>query len=204
MCSLNYVYFAYGSCMDQNDFHRTCPTGEKLYEDAVLPRYRLRFNGYSGARMGGVANIHVDNRTETHGVLWVIKKGLEIKALDRREGAPWFYRRIPVTVRVGRHEVPAFTYEIVRPLKKEIAPSYQYAKLLYSSIYNTKYFKKVFKHISDLQQKEQAALEKMRWNDYGASWVGNSDFKYYEDFQRSGSYYYEDAWNNWGGKYDAV
>ncbi|MCY0870901.1 MAG: gamma-glutamylcyclotransferase [Firmicutes bacterium] len=126
------LYFAYGSCMDETDFARTCPAAKKRGR-GVLKGYRLRFNGYSGSRKGGIANIERKPREEVYGVLWEVTPAMQ-KRLDRREGAPWFYRRIPVQVVTEDGErVRAFTYELVRPYLWDVRPHPHYLHLLMRS-----------------------------------------------------------------------
>jgi gamma-glutamylcyclotransferase (GGCT)/AIG2-like uncharacterized protein YtfP len=139
--------------MNPADFARTCPSAKLVCMDAVLFGYRLVFNGRSLRRGGGVANIE-SGRGTVHGVLWDVPES-EVPALDRREGAPFVYARFPVKVRVNRDWVHAQTYQLVRPLDDEIAPSPEYAQLMLDGIANPGYRKSVMAHIDALIAREE-------------------------------------------------
>jgi gamma-glutamylcyclotransferase (GGCT)/AIG2-like uncharacterized protein YtfP len=139
--------------MNPTDFARTCPSARMVCADAVLFGYRLVFNGRSIRRGGGVANIE-SGRGTVHGVLWDVPEH-EVSALDRREGVPFVYSRIPVRVRVGGDWVRAQTYQLVRPLDDEIAPSPEYAQLILDGIANPAYRKRVKAHIDALFAREE-------------------------------------------------
>ncbi|WP_041695201.1 gamma-glutamylcyclotransferase family protein [Alicyclobacillus acidocaldarius] len=145
------IYFAYGSCMNERDFRRTCPTAHMLCEDAILFGHRLTFNGYSAHRNGGVANIVPARGHTVHGVLWYVSDH-EAKRLDRREGAPYVYHRKLVQVRCCGMWEEAVTYQLVHPLPHEIAPSDEYAQLILGGIVNPTYRRRVEQHIARLRE----------------------------------------------------
>ncbi|WP_206830172.1 gamma-glutamylcyclotransferase family protein [Alicyclobacillus fructus] len=145
------IYFAYGSCMNERDFQRTCPTAQMLYDDAILFGHRLAFNGYSAHRNGGVANIVPARGHTVHGVLWWVPDR-EVKRLDRREGAPYVYRRLLVLVRCNGEWEEAETYVLVHPLPYEIAPSDEYARIILGGIVNPTYRRRVEQHIARLRE----------------------------------------------------
>ncbi len=126
------LYFAYGSCMNEADFRRTCSTAKDM-GTAQLPGYQLRFNGYSAARRGGIANVERKKGAVVEGVLWQIVDPQERKRLRAREGAPHVYREELIRVRVADGWTWAFTYKLVRPFHIDIAPAYSYLQLLFDS-----------------------------------------------------------------------
>ncbi|MCL6593103.1 MAG: gamma-glutamylcyclotransferase [Alicyclobacillus sp.] len=147
------LYFAYGSCMNPGDFARTCPTAKLVYDNAELRGHRLVFNGWSAARRGGVANIRRAKGYVVRGVLWDIHDPNEIVALDRREGAPYVYRRRRAKVYVEDRPVWVWTYELVNPLWFEVPPSDEYAGLILAAISDTGYRRDVKAHVRSLWQR---------------------------------------------------
>jgi cation transport regulator ChaC len=124
------LYFAYGSCMNLEDFHRTVP-GAEAVGTAVLKNYRLAFTMYSHTRRGGVADIVPSKGSQVEGVLYELTP-VEFEWLDSREGAPVFYRR--KRVRVERQDgsvVWATTYEVTRKSVDEWQPSREYALIIW-------------------------------------------------------------------------
>ncbi len=136
------LYFAYGSCMNEPDFRRTCATAKDM-GTAKLPGYQLRFNGYSAARHGGIANIERKKGAVVEGVLWRIMDPQDRKRLRAREGAPHVYREELIRVRVISGWTWAFTYRLVRPFHIDIAPACSYLRLLLDSPVSERYKEKV-------------------------------------------------------------
>ena len=135
------VYFAYGSCMNEADVLRTCPTGTMIAK-GVLSGYELKFNGYSIGRRGGVANIQKSKGARVEGVLWSVSDK-EIAQLDRREGHPCVYQRQTISVRVKHGFIEAFTYQLVQPNPYEFAPSMGYLSLIFDAPVSKKYKEKI-------------------------------------------------------------
>jgi gamma-glutamylcyclotransferase (GGCT)/AIG2-like uncharacterized protein YtfP len=131
------VYFAYGSCMNEEDFHRTCPNSAMLSK-GLLPGYELRFNGYSASRQGGVANIERNDGKQVEGVLWGVSES-DIKALDKREGHPYFYRRVKGKVRVKHGYAKVFTYQLVVGDETDFPPSPSYLEIILDAPVSKKY-----------------------------------------------------------------
>lgn len=124
------LYFAYGSCMDFADIFRTDPAAV-FVGTAVLKNHKLAFSRYSLSRRGGVADIVREPGEYVEGVLYEVP---DFALLDRREGAPFFYRRMRVRVYpawLGGRWKWAWTYEIVDKSPVEIAPSREYALLIW-------------------------------------------------------------------------
>ncbi|WP_051663471.1 gamma-glutamylcyclotransferase family protein [Alicyclobacillus macrosporangiidus] len=155
------LYFAYGSCMNHLDFMRTCPTARLVSDNAELRGYRLVFNGRSVTRGGGVANIRRAQGHVVHGVLWDVQDPREIAALDRREGAPFVYRRRRAKVYVGETPMWVWTYELVSPLSVEVPPSEEYAGLIVDAISDPVYRETVLKHVRSLWEGEERSMERV-------------------------------------------
>ena len=118
--------------------------------DAVLVDHTLRFDLYSAGRRGGVANIRRKKGSVVRGVLYWIPDPAETAALDRREGAPFVYRRQKVTVMVQGKTVEVVTYVGRRTLGYEIAPSAEYAGTVLRGIRDAEYREQVERHINQL------------------------------------------------------
>jgi len=98
---------------------------------AVLKNHRLAFSRYSSFREGGVADIVPATGGWVEGVLFEVS---DFEALDRREGAPWVYRRRRVRVYPNGDSDRwrwAWTYEVVNKSPVEYVPSKAYAQLIW-------------------------------------------------------------------------
>lgn len=126
-------FFAYGSCMDVDSFSRTVGAGNfEIVGAAVLKDYRLVFNLYSDFRGGGVADIVSHPGEQVEGVLYRLKPEA-LDPLDQREGVDrGIYRRMTVTVFHQRQPVKTMTYTVVNKEQKDLAPSQEYAQLIYN------------------------------------------------------------------------
>ncbi|GAB6936033.1 gamma-glutamylcyclotransferase [Calditerricola yamamurae] len=150
------LYFAYGSCMNQADLARSEPRAVYV-GPAVLRNFRLAFSRYSFSRGGGVADIVRALGEWVEGVLYEVP---DFELLDRREGAPLFYRRRRVRVypkALGGRWRWAWTYEVVDKAPVEIAPSPEYAQLIWegasvlSPTYRAKLHEKLFRKGDDVK-----------------------------------------------------
>jgi cation transport regulator ChaC len=122
-----HYYFAYGSCMSPKDIQRTTPA--EFVSAATLYDYKLAFTRYSAGRRGGVADIVPSVGDYVEGVLLKIS---DLKALDRREGHPFAYKRKKVRVLVHSRMqiVSVWTYEVTTKEEYEIQPSEAYKRLI--------------------------------------------------------------------------
>jgi hypothetical protein len=93
-------YFAYGSNLNVADLIYRAPDAIRDC-GARLGGWRLTFRGG--------ANIEPAEGRTVHGALWFVSAG-DIRALDRYEGYPSFYRRVFVTVETDEGPREAFTY----------------------------------------------------------------------------------------------
>lgn len=120
-------YFAYGSCMSTRDLSRT--TKAEFISAGTLFDYKLAFTRYSVGRKGGVADVVESAGDFVEGVIFKVK---DLKALDRREGHPFAYKRVPIKVYDHDHRKfrKVWTYVVTNKEPYEIRPSRKYADLI--------------------------------------------------------------------------
>ncbi|HHV96595.1 MAG TPA: hypothetical protein GXX37_09025 [Clostridiaceae bacterium] len=132
-------YFAYGSCTNVESFKNTM---RKVgYEDkfhicgvGILSDYRLAFTRNSCNWKGGVLDIVESPRDYVLGVVYEIPEEA-ISAIDAREGAPTYYKRIDkIKVELGHDQIETFTYTVVDKHMDEIEPSEKYFDVVYSGM----------------------------------------------------------------------
>lgn len=94
-------YFAYGTNLHQEQMMNRCPDSTPVAR-VKLKGYQLCFNR--------VADIVEKKRALTWGALYTVSPA-DIKNLDRYEGYPFLYDKIPVTVEDGQGKsYQAFAY----------------------------------------------------------------------------------------------
>jgi gamma-glutamylcyclotransferase len=104
-------YFGYGSNMNRGIFEGRRGMRPIKAEPALLEDYRLCFNLAIGPGERGVANLEARAGACTWGVLYLITVE-QSEHLDRTEGVPRAYRRVPVSAIVDSSEqIAAFTYQ---------------------------------------------------------------------------------------------
>jgi gamma-glutamylcyclotransferase len=122
-------YLAYGSNMNRGIFVSRRGMSPIQARPALLENYRLRFNLAVGPGERGVANLEARAGACTWGVLYLITVE-QSEHLDRTEGVPRAYRRIPVSAIVdGSEQIAAFTYQSDR-ISLGRKPSSRYIGLL--------------------------------------------------------------------------
>lgn len=137
MCNL---YFAYGSNLNEADFkawsHKNGFSADCLRRIgmAYLPDETLAFDYRSSGRNGGVLNIRPARGCVVEGYLYEVT-GDGWNALDRKEGAPRFYRRKLVTVlRPDGSETKAATYRVIPERREDfVLPATDYLELCRSA-----------------------------------------------------------------------
>ena len=124
---MNSLYFAFGSCMHQQDLARTVQA--ETVGPARLAGYRLAFTKYGMSRQGGVADLVEAREDYTEGMVFRVP---DFAALDAREGAPVMYVRVPVQVKLTEtgEILEVHTYMIREKEDEEIKPSDYYAGLI--------------------------------------------------------------------------
>ena len=137
--SKNRLYFGYGSNLNAADWSRWCSS--KGYKEtsfdasfqkaanAWLADYRPGFTVRSASREGGVLDVVSAPGCVTPGVLFQVNEDA-IAKLDRKEGAPRFYRRLDIVVQTASGFREAFTYQVVSPQGDYIPPSDEYARIV--------------------------------------------------------------------------
>jgi gamma-glutamylcyclotransferase (GGCT)/AIG2-like uncharacterized protein YtfP len=101
------LYFAFGSNMNALQMQHRCPSSSRVGA-ASMEGVRITFCGRSKWG-GGVATIEEADAV-TEGVIWQLTDA-DIDCLDRYEGAPVVYRKVPVLVTMENGmTVEAFTY----------------------------------------------------------------------------------------------
>jgi gamma-glutamylcyclotransferase (GGCT)/AIG2-like uncharacterized protein YtfP len=129
---LNANYFAYGSNLNQADWHRWCRENgfpENLLRprfDAFVPDRALGFTRMSRARGGGVLDVVPRRGHRVHGVVFEVAEG-GWEALARKEGAPVAYRPFDTDALTPdglAHRVR--TFEVAAARERFVAPSAAY------------------------------------------------------------------------------
>ena len=116
------LYFAYGSNLNIEDLKRyekrknieqseSFVNSTKIFDGIFfLPDYELQFPVYSRTREGGVLDVAPNKGHAVAGKLFEV---VNWKLLDRKEGSPNFYKKIPITV-IGENgkTIDAVTYVV--------------------------------------------------------------------------------------------
>lgn len=128
-----FLYFGYGSNLDQARLHIHCPSA-RLVGTARLADYRLAFSIESkNTWHGGVADIRPEPGREVWGALWLIDDE-HAEPLDRQEGVfrdPPAYQRIVVDIETAAGDrVSCRSYEVVTPDPAGILPSAAYRETI--------------------------------------------------------------------------
>lgn len=122
------LYFAYGSNMDVAQMKERCPES-RLIGKASLAGYRLTFDKGSPSWGGGVADIVKDGNSQVWGLIYEVSEE-DLKALDRYEGHPNFYRRVEITINDAQgKKQKAIAYEVVSK-ESFIPPSPRYLNII--------------------------------------------------------------------------
>jgi gamma-glutamylcyclotransferase (GGCT)/AIG2-like uncharacterized protein YtfP len=128
---MNIRYFAYGSNLNEADWHRWCR--EKGFAEgllrplftAFLPDRALGFTAHSTSRKGGALDVVPAKGHLVEGVVFEVADG-GWDALDRKEGAPKYYRAIDMealTFDGAAH--PVRTYEVVPGRREAHVPPHE-------------------------------------------------------------------------------
>lgn len=96
--------------MDESQMTERCPSA-KLLGNASLEGHQLGFTIFSQKRKSGCADIVRNKHSTVYGLLYEITD-TDMKALDRYEGAPHNYERIPVKVKCDGMMVKAYAYHV--------------------------------------------------------------------------------------------
>jgi len=106
-----------------------------------LINYKPRFSRYSKKNKGGVLDIVKEKDSCVYGIIYGIKEQY-IYLIDEAEGAPFYYRRIIVSVKIDKiinedfrnykfvneDYLDCYCYEVVNKTHLEVPPSKAYIK----------------------------------------------------------------------------
>jgi gamma-glutamylcyclotransferase len=121
-------YFAYGSNLNKKQMRERCPDSKPVFR-ATLPNYKLIFTGWSRQWHGGVASIKAFRGERVIGAIYEISDA-DLRKLDKLEGYPTEYNRLPVRVfNEDGDAVEAMTYIRAKPAE-ETRPSPEYLAIL--------------------------------------------------------------------------
>ncbi|MEW6351272.1 MAG: gamma-glutamylcyclotransferase family protein [Thermodesulfobacteriota bacterium] len=133
--------FAYGAGMNYSDL-RSWLESNGFNSALVLNRwpaqldgYEIVWNYYSRRLAGGMVNIQPKTGSSVFGVLIEFEEQL-LKAIDRKEGHPYFYargdHRIPVARLADGKAVPAWVYiaQANKGGRTDILPTRDYRKII--------------------------------------------------------------------------
>lgn len=123
------LYFAYGSNISQTQMEFRCPTAIPL-ETVSLQGYQLEFMTLHEGTPG-FGTILPKESGSVPGILWSLRESDE-KALDRYEGYPSTYVKVPVQVRDDNGEITEAMAYVMNPKRnpKLSTPSYYYYKII--------------------------------------------------------------------------
>jgi len=135
------LYFAYGSNMDINHFHKFISKDcVKVIGNAYIDNYILKYRNIKTSRLrSGVANIEKRLHSKTYGVIYYINDNAEINNLDKKEG---YYSHcngnnkynkiiLQCILLKNNKKINCFTYQINDKFKmEERIPRQQYIKYL--------------------------------------------------------------------------
>lgn len=121
-------YFAYGLNLNKKQMLERCPDSKPRFK-ATLPHYKLIFTGWSRQWRGGAASIKPFRDERVIGAIYEVSDA-DIRKLDKYEGYPTEYNRLPVRVfNEDGDAIEAITYIKARQ-PEETRPSQEYLALL--------------------------------------------------------------------------
>lgn len=138
-------YFAYGSNMSQKDLDIWCSNKGHPKINIIRPKiaklkgYKIDFNYYSQTRQGGAANLMESPEDIVWGLLINLDEE-DYKKISKKEGAPDYYYEINIIVNVGKKEVPAKSFKVVKNKEKDFQiPTEKYLNLIIDSAVKYKF-----------------------------------------------------------------
>ncbi len=125
------LYFAYGSCMDQQRFidDGVPHYFENIIGTGVLMNYTLKFSRKSSIDGMGRADI-VEEGGRVEGKVYEIPMKALQEYLYRREGAPKAYRPTFVTIQLNGKEVQAITFVVTNKMTETAPPRWYEEEIL--------------------------------------------------------------------------
>jgi len=125
--------------MGQDDLNKRCDSrgwnridisnGKK----ALLRGFELKFNYFSPARNGGVANVEPKENAFVWGILLDLASS-DFDTMCKKEGAPVFYKDIDVGIEVNGKRVKAKTFTVTKEKRAEehVPPTEYYLGVMLS------------------------------------------------------------------------
>lgn len=101
-------YFAYGSNMDSERLERRVGRSCIEWKIGTLRGYELVFNKVANDG-SGYANVRPKDQGVVYGVLYLLREQ-ELRKLDRCEGVPDHYKRVPLPVETEAGTIDAVCY----------------------------------------------------------------------------------------------
>nr|WP_263327194.1 gamma-glutamylcyclotransferase family protein [Neobacillus sp. Marseille-Q6967] len=152
------LYFAYGSCMDQERFIKDgfAYYFQSIIGVGILPNYTLRFTRKSSMDGMGRADI-VEEGGRVEGKVYQIPVKALKDYLYKREGAPKAYRPTFVTVELNGKKVQALTFVVVNK-KTETAPPARYEEEILrgaNGFLSADYISSIKNHMNSLKNSKQ-------------------------------------------------
>lgn len=147
------LYIAYGSNLNLPQMAFRCPTA-KVVGTSEIKDHELLFRG---GRRSSVATVEPLKGSSVPVLLWKLKEG-DLKALDRYEGYPHFYRKEILPVELKGKTVPAMVY-IMNEGHPFGAPSDYYLNTILegyrSASFDTEILERAVEKSIDLAQEQQ-------------------------------------------------
>jgi gamma-glutamylcyclotransferase (GGCT)/AIG2-like uncharacterized protein YtfP len=125
----SYLYFAYGSNMNDEQMQKRCPSAKKI-AIGKLKDYDIVFNRKGSYRPGGVASVHPEKNKIVYGIIWKINL-LDLTKLDEIEDITAYDRKKLVIEDTNNKKHDCFVY-IAKP-QGTFEPDKNYFELLFSS-----------------------------------------------------------------------
>lgn len=138
---MKFLYFAYGSNMDLEDFKKYC--SDKGHTDVTsemksvavgkLENYDLLFNYYSVGRKGGAANIAPCAGKDVYGLIYEVSQNA-LDVIRIKEGCPKYYGEVELEVEMlgtsRKEKVLSYIVVKEREKKEHQPPTEEYLRLI--------------------------------------------------------------------------
>ncbi|MGG1401584.1 gamma-glutamylcyclotransferase [Bacillus salipaludis] len=154
----SFLYFAYGSCMDQKRFieDEVAHYFQNMLGVGVLPNYTFRFTRKSSIDGMGRADI-VEEGGRVEGKVYEIPVKALKGYLYNREGAPQAYRPTFVTIELNGKKVQALTFVVVNKKIETAPPDWYQEEILRGAngFLSIDYISNIKSHINSLIKSNQ-------------------------------------------------
>jgi len=135
-------YFAYGSCLNENDFKEYIfdmgyKANYRILGIATIENHKLAFTYRSRGRDGGVLDIVNRDDDNVLGIVYQMPFSLLKKVIDRREGHPNTYKREIMLAKLNNGQmIPIYTYKVTKQKRKMngVKPNIDYLNIVYEGM----------------------------------------------------------------------